>query len=134
MPPIATDQDLAADYQALDVGAGLVDFGDRTLLELTGADRARFLHNLCTNEIRKLPAGAGCEAFLTNVQGKLLGHVLVFASDDGLLLETVPGQAERILSHLDRYLIREQVVLHDRSSERMNGCWPAARQRNYWPT
>ncbi len=94
-----------------DAGAGLVDFGDRTQIEIAGDDRARFLHNLCTGEIRKLAPGAGCEALLTNVQGKILAHVLIFSGPDSLVLETVPGQAEKILAHLDRYLIREKVEL-----------------------
>jgi tRNA-modifying protein YgfZ len=109
------DESLLADYQALTVGAGLADFSHRTLVEMTGDDRSRFLHNLCTNEIRKLAAGAGCEAFLTNVQGKILAHVLVFSGPDSLVLETVPGQADKILAHLDRYLIREKVELRNRS-------------------
>lgn len=105
------------DYAALTSGAGLLDFGDRTQLELTGEDRAAFLHNLCTNDIRKLVPGSGCEAFLLNVQGKIVGHVLVFCRHDSLVLETVPGQADILLGHLDRYLIRERVELHDRSHD-----------------
>ena len=84
-------------------------------IEIAGEDRNRFLHDLYTAEIRKLPAGAGCEAFLTNVQGKILAHGLVFSGPDVLVLETVPGQSEKILAHLDRYLIREKVTLCDRS-------------------
>ena len=52
------------EYKALTAGAGLVDFPEWTQIELRGKDRASFLHNLCTNEIRKLPADGGCEAFL----------------------------------------------------------------------
>src|SRR5687768_4851080 len=55
--------DPAAEYAALVQGCGLVDFSHRTRLELSGADRARFLHNMCTNDIRRLTAGTGCEAF-----------------------------------------------------------------------
>jgi len=106
----------AEQYAALTRGAGLVDFSDRTQLELTGADRAAFLHNLSSNEIRKLAPGEGCEAFLLNVQGKIVGHVLVFCGDS-LVLETVPGEAEKLLAHLDRYLIREKVTLQDRSGD-----------------
>jgi len=98
-------------YQALLHGAGLVDFSDRTLVEISGEDRASFLHNFCTNDIRKLPAGAGCEAFLTS------GHVFVFSGPDSLVLETVPGQGQSIVEHLDRYLIRERVTLADRSGD-----------------
>jgi len=106
----------AEQYAALTRGAGLVDFSERTQLELTGDDRAAFLHNLSTNEIRKLSPGEGCEAFLLNVQGKIIGHGLVFCGDS-LVLETVPGEAEKLLAHLDRYLIRERVTLLNRSAD-----------------
>jgi tRNA-modifying protein YgfZ len=104
-----------AEYDALTRQAGLVDLGHRTQIQLVGADRATFLHNLCTNEVRNLPPGAGCEAFLTSVQGKTLAHVFVFATEDSLVIDTVPGEAEKILKHLDHYLVCEQVTLTDRS-------------------
>jgi folate-binding protein YgfZ len=107
-----------AQYAALAKGAGLIDVCDRTRLVLRGADRAKFLHNLCTNEVRRLAPGSGCEAFLTNVQGKVLGHILVFCEPDCLVIDTVAGQAATIAAHLDRYLIREDVQVADASAER----------------
>lgn len=111
------DPQFLTGYDALAIGAGLVDFGDRTLVELTGEDRTRFLHNLCTNDILKLPIHAGCEAFLTNVQGKILGHVIVFAEPDSLVLETVAAQGSAIVKQLDRYLVRERVKITDRADD-----------------
>ncbi len=104
-------------YAALRDGVGLVDFSARTQIELTGADRATFLHNLCTNAVRDLAPGSGCEAFLLNVKGHVIGHVWIFVSPHSIVLETVPGQGERIGAHLDRYLIREDVQIFDRSAE-----------------
>jgi folate-binding protein YgfZ len=109
--------DWRSEYVALTEGVGLVDLADRSQVELTGRDRATFLHNLCTNDIKRLSPGGGCEAFLCNVQGKSIGHGLVFCGPESLVLETVPGQGGRLVAHLDRYLIREQVELHDRSAE-----------------
>jgi folate-binding protein YgfZ len=111
------DVDWIGDYQALTEDAGLVDLGHRTQIELRGADRATFLHNLCTQEIRKLTIGAGCETFLTSVQGKTLAHVFVFGTPESLVLETVAREAEKILKHLDHYLVCEQVTLTDRSDQ-----------------
>jgi folate-binding protein YgfZ len=100
-------------YQTLVSGFGLVDVHDRTHVEVSGADRARFLHGFCTNDIIGLQAGQGCEAFLTNAKGRVLGHVLVFCDRQSLALESVPGQTEVITNHLDRYIIREDVALAD---------------------
>ena len=85
------------------------DVSDRTQIGLTGADRAKFLHGFCTNDIKRLTPGQGCEAFLPNIKGKVVGHVFVFATETSLWLDTVAGQGEAIISHLDRYLIREDV-------------------------
>src|SRR5215510_2341626 len=115
MPNI--DTEFQSQYAALAGGAGVVDFTSRTQLELTGADRASFLHNLCTNSVRDLAPGSGCEAFVLNVKGHIVGHVFIFASLNSHVVETVPEQGEKLLAHFDRYLIREHVELHDRSQE-----------------
>lgn len=96
------------------------DLSDRTQIEITGADHAKFLHGFCTNDIKSLQPGQGCEALLTNIKGRVLGHFFVFASPQSLWLDTVPGQEEAIIAHLDRYLIREDVQLIGRTAERGN--------------
>ena len=115
--PRELNSDSDSHYEALTDGAGVSEMGRRTQIELTGADRGSFLHNLCTNDILELEPGRGCEAFLTNVQGKTLGYIFVFCSPDWLVLETAPGQADAIIAHLDHYLIREDVQLHDRTGQ-----------------
>ena len=94
------------------------DLSDRTQIELIGADRAKFLHGFCTNDIKSLQPRQGCEALLTNIKGRVLGHLFVFAGAQSLWLDTVPGQETAIISHLDRYVIREDVQLIGRSEER----------------
>lgn len=105
------------EYLALHEAAAVVDLVDRTQIELRGADRVKFLHGLCTNDIRRLEPGQGCEVFLLDARGHTLAHGAVFAHKESLILETVPGQAERLLAHLDRYVIREQVVLANRAPQ-----------------
>ena len=124
---VPIDRETLAEHEALCQGVGLADIGRRTQIELTGADRATFLHNLCTNDIKKLTPGQACEAFFTNVQGKILAHGYVLCYDERLVFDTVADQAEAILAHLDRYLIREDVVLMDRSAEQRQ--WLLAGQR-----
>jgi tRNA-modifying protein YgfZ len=118
MNPLAPDNpSWLADYEAMTQRAAFVELGHRTQIEVSGADRASFVHNLCTNEVRKLAGGAGCEAFMTTVQGKILAHVFIFAGADSLVIETVDGQSDTILKHLDHYLVSERVTLSDRTSE-----------------
>lgn len=108
--------DPAAEQRSLVDGAGLF-VCHRTQVELSGDDRAAFLHNLTTGEIRKLPAGQGAEVFLLDARGHLHFHVYVFAGETSHVLETVAGQAAPLVLHLDRYLIRERVEIADRSNE-----------------
>ena len=96
--------DLASQCHALRDGIGYCDLSGRTQIELVGADRAKVLHGLCTNDIKRLAPGDGCEAFLTNVQGKTTGYVNVFCTPSSLLLDTVPGLAAEIIPALDRYI------------------------------
>lgn len=104
-------------YEALTAGAGLVDFAGRTRIEVTGDDRASFLHNLSTNDVKGLTPGSGCEAFFLNARGHVLAHVFIICRPESLVVEAVSGQCEFLLNHLNRYLIREQVELHDRTAE-----------------
>jgi folate-binding protein YgfZ len=104
------------DYVALTEHAGFVPLS-RTRIEIAGKDRATWLHNLCTNEVKRLAPGRGCEAFITTVQGKTLGHGFIFVEDELIVLDTVADQSETLLKHLDRYLVCEQVTLTDCSGE-----------------
>jgi tRNA-modifying protein YgfZ len=91
--------------------AGWIPLPGRSQIRLTGADRAKFLHNFCTNDIKKLKPGQGCEAFLTNIKGRILGHIFVFAGENDLLVDTIPGEDAKIRDHLDRFLITEDVQI-----------------------
>lgn len=111
------DKVFAAQYDALVDGCGYCELANWSVVTLAGADRQSFLHNMCTNDVRKLGVGAGCEAFCTDVKGKIVAHVFVLLLSDRMVLLTVPNQAQRIIGHLDRYVIREDVQLADVSQE-----------------
>jgi len=105
-------------YQALRSGCGVVQLSNWSSVTFTGHDRQEFLHNFCTNDIKRLTPGQSCEAFFTNVKGKILGHGLVTCRKDELVVIGPPGQGERLAAHLDRYVIREDVIVRDTTAER----------------
>ena len=109
--------DTATKYTAITAGVGLVDCSDRTQIEVTGDDRRALLHNLTTNDIRNLQVGEGCEAFALDLKGHVLGHLTVYCTPETLILDSVAGEAARLIGHFERYHIREQVEFHDRSSQ-----------------
>lgn len=98
-------------------GCALIDLADREHIEVTGSDRAAFLHNFCTQEIKRLPVGLGAEAFFTNIKGRILAHTLVFVGERAIWIDGPSGTARVLLPHLDRYLIAEDVQLADRTSD-----------------
>lgn len=114
---MAIPETLLSEYRLLTEQSGLVGMPGRTKIELRGDDRAAFLHNFCTNDIKRLKPGEGCEAFICNVKGHVLNHVQVFCGEESLWIDAEPGQASPLLAHLDRYLIREKVELLDRSDD-----------------
>ncbi|OHB81012.1 MAG: hypothetical protein A2W31_15395 [Planctomycetes bacterium RBG_16_64_10] len=116
-PPVVHFGNLQQEYQAARSGAVLFDFSDRTQIEITGQDRQPFLHNFCTNNIKRLECGESCEAFVTSAKGRILAHIFAFVGADSLWIETTPGRAEALLAHLDRYIIRADVQLYDRTGD-----------------
>ncbi len=90
-----------------------VDRTDRERQHIDGPDRAKFLHNLCTNEIKNLKSGRGCEMFVTSPQGKTLGYLTVFASEDHLTLRADPGSLGLVLPHFAKYSVFDDVSISD---------------------
>lgn len=78
-----------------------------------GRDRVRFLHNLTSNDVKKLQPGGGCYAFLLSPQGRIQADLNLFCMEDHLLLDTEPELREKIPAHLRRYIIADQVELED---------------------
>jgi len=112
----------AQEYEQVRSRCGLFDLSHRGKVELTGKEAASFLHNLCTNDIAGLPIGAGCEAFLTTAKARVVAwfrlyYLQLFDGRPALWLDVAPGMAEKVIQHLDHYLISEQVEFADRTRE-----------------
>jgi folate-binding protein YgfZ len=114
--------DPAGEYATARSGAALFDLSHRGKVELSGPEAASFLHNVCTNDIVNLPLGGGCEFFLTTNKAKVVAHGCAFhvRLHDGrpaLWLDVPPGMAEKVIQHLDHFVISEQVEFADRTRE-----------------
>ncbi len=105
--------DPRGEYAAATAGAAVFDWSDHRLIELTGADRVTFLHNFSTNDVKGLRPGRGCEAFVTNVKGRILGHVWIEVGETSIRLDVGPVSPERLIAHLERYIINEDVAVVD---------------------
>ena len=90
-------------YRAAQEAAAWSDRSGRVRLEVAGPDRAKFLHNLTTNDVKRLPVNRGCEAFVTSPQGKTLAYVKILACADSILVCTDPGGLVLALPHFQKY-------------------------------
>jgi folate-binding protein YgfZ len=122
--------DPAAEHEAVRERAGVIDRSERGKIEVTGKDRAAFLHGLVSNDVKGLTPGHGSESTLLDVHGKLTALLAVHCLEDRLLLETDRPQAEPVLATIDRYLFAERVELEDVSgaSGIMTAAGPLARK------
>ena len=116
--PVALDfGDWQGEYRAFRQTAGLFRPPSAAHVEITGRQRAEFLNRLATNKLDRIQPGEGCETFLADANGRILHHVFVYAGPNSLVLHTAAGLGSGLCSHLGHYLIREDVQLHDRSSQ-----------------
>ena len=95
----------------------ILDVSDWSIIDLTGPDARSFLHSFCTNDINRLAPGQGCEAFITNIKGRIVGHVFVCALSDFVRLLAVPGASEAVVPHLSKYLIGVETEIVDRTGD-----------------
>jgi tRNA-modifying protein YgfZ len=100
-------------YDALRHGAAWLDWSARGRLLARGRDRARFLHNVSSNEVKRMAPGAGCYAFLLSPQGRIQADVCLFCFADRFLVDTEPELREKARQQILRYKVADQVELED---------------------
>lgn len=97
--------------------AGVADLSARTKLRLTGADRVRFLHGQVSSDVRALRPGQAHYACVMTAKGKMCADIFVHAEADALLLDADESLREELSARLERYLIADDVVIHDVTDE-----------------
>lgn len=109
--------DPAAEYRAVRAAAGLMDRSHRGLLQLTGPDRLSFLQGMLSNDLKLLKPFDGQYATLLTQQGKVIADVRVLCSLNSFYLDFWESLKGKIVDHLNRYLVADEVEIADRSDE-----------------
>lgn len=104
-------------YHALRESAAWLDLDTRGRIAARGRDRARLLHAITSNEVKKMAPGDSCYAFLLNPQGRIQADLHLLCQADLFLIDTEPGLREKVLQHIRRYIIADQVELADVTAE-----------------
>ncbi len=110
-------RDAAAEYQAINEGAGLYDNSAAGRLMATGEDALDLINRLSTNRVVNLPPGGGAPTILTTDRGRILDLLGVVNMGDHALLLTSPGRPEAITGWLDQYTILEDLAVADLTPE-----------------
>src|SRR5260370_27060561 len=109
--------DAAAEYEAVRQGVGLIDHGNLGVLEVTGRDRASFLHAMLSNDVKSLGPGQGCRAAFLDIHGKVQVLLSVWVLEDRILVITPGGMAAKTNEMLDHYLFSEKAYFRDATGE-----------------
>jgi tRNA-modifying protein YgfZ len=104
-------------YQALRESAAWIDLSTRGKLRVRGEDRARLLHAMSTNDIQNLKPGGGLYAFFLTAQGRILADANIYNRGESLFLDTEPETAEKLYSHLDKYIIADDATVEDETGQ-----------------
>ncbi|MCH7807878.1 MAG: folate-binding protein YgfZ [Planctomycetes bacterium] len=114
---VGSHGDPLREYHAIEKGPALVDCSYRGLLEVTGSDRASWLHNFTTNHVKTLACGEGNYAFTTNAQGRILFDLNILVKEDIIWLDLDRRFLGVATLHFKKYIITEDVSIVDRSDD-----------------
>ncbi|GJM24989.1 MAG: glycine cleavage system protein T [Phycisphaerae bacterium] len=105
-----------ASYKSVQTSGGFFQDTQRRLYEITGADRASWLHNLTTNTISTLQSGDGNYAFAVTVQGRTVCDLNCLVLEDRLWIDLDNRWADESIAHLGKYRVVEDVEINDVSA------------------
>lgn len=101
--------------------AGLVDLNRLKRFRVRGGDRFRWLSGMVTNMVQDLGANEGAWNLVLNSQGRIQGDLEVWRGEVGAVSQSVSAdeleiqiesaQVERLMAHLDKYIIMDDVEL-----------------------
>ncbi|MEA5452754.1 folate-binding protein [Leptolyngbya sp. CCNP1308] len=102
----------AAGLEAVETGVALFDRSHWGVLQMSGGDRLRFIHNQTTNTFTQRQPGEGCDTVFVTSTARTIDLTTVYLTDEALLILTSPGQDQRLMNWMDRYIFpADQVSL-----------------------
>jgi len=96
---------------------GIARLGARCFFRLTGPDRVRYLNGQVTQDVATLTAGETRHTCVTNAKGRMQAEGFITVLEDSLLLDAPADVREDLGMRLERYIIADDVELHDESDK-----------------
>src|SRR5215472_259443 len=120
--------DPAVELAALRESCGAFQLPWRAKIAVTGKDRARWLHNMVTNNVRDLAVNRGNYNFVLNAQGRILGDMYIYNRGESLVLDTDTAQVEQLLIAMKRYIIMDKVEMNVAPIFTFGACGPKSQE------
>jgi folate-binding protein YgfZ len=121
---VLTPRELDAPAQetaALAEGAAVHDLGWLRRIAVRGEDRFRWLSGMVTNMVNDLGPNEGAWNLVLNAQGRIQGDLMVWREGDEIELEIAADQYEKLVAHLDHFIIMDDVELAPLTGETAAG-------------
>jgi folate-binding protein YgfZ len=114
---VAVHDVIEVEYAALHRAAAVMDCPHRGLIELTGSDRADFLHRLTTGDVNGLQPGRAGRMLLLTTQGRIRADFVVLHGEQASWIDVDVVDVPIVLEELDAMLFGEDVQFADRTAE-----------------
>lgn len=104
--------------RALLAGKAFVEL-DKSVIEVTGADRLSWLNDILSQKVDELTPGQSTEALWLDAQGRILRDIHLVATNDAVYLITFSQEIESFVSSFQRMVFRSEVKIELRSDLRV---------------
>src|ERR1035437_3792786 len=91
--------------------AAVHDLGWLCRIAVRGDDRFRWLSGMVTNMVNDLAPNSGAWNLVLNAQGRIQGDLHVWRDGDELELEIAADQNEKLIAHLEHFIIMDDAEL-----------------------
>ncbi|UOO80776.1 folate-binding protein [Uruburuella testudinis] len=96
-----------------------------SIVRVSGADAAAFLHSQLSNDIEHLQPGEACYATYNTPKGRVIANMLVLNRGDDLLLALAADLAEPVIKRLRMFVLRAKAVFEPLPEFAAAGALPA---------
>ena len=111
----------AVEQRRLAAGSALAPLSDRTLIQVAGEDRLSWLDSITSQSVARLSAGDSTELLVLDPQGRVEHAAGVFEDGTSAWLIADAGDAEKLVTWLQRMVFRSRVTVTVREDASLVG-------------
>ncbi len=101
------------EWEAVRTSMGILDLNHVGKILIQGQDRASFLHNMVSNDIKSLLPGNYRYATLLTPKGKMISDLHIYALENHLLIALNENLVQPVIDKLSAFIISEDVQIQD---------------------